>query len=118
VALTYPEEAHRRALDRMVGAMSRSNPAMAAAASNLRAFYDRHMSYPALRAEQVRAVRETYTAAEVQQLVAFYGSDAGRRIAGKAPLVAERAQERTMARLQALQGELGRVMSAAPTGGP
>ena len=113
VSLTYPEAVHQQMIEHTLRMMTASNPMMSGIGPQLRGFFAKNMSYAALRADQVRVVRESYTAREVRELTQFYASDVGRRFAVKAPSVSMRAQALSMARLQAGQAELMGIMAGA-----
>jgi hypothetical protein len=93
LAVAYPEATHSQLVEQTLRMMVRSNPMFGQAEPALRTFMGKHMSYAALRADQARVFRETYTEGEVQELTKFYASDAGRRFLAKMPAVMARSQE-------------------------
>jgi hypothetical protein len=118
IAVAYPEQTHRQVSDQTLRTMVSGNPMFAAAEPALRAFLAKHMSYAALRADQMRVYRETYTEAEVQDLTRFYSSDVGRRFLAKMPFVMARSQELASQRMQAQLPELMAILQAQMGGRP
>lgn len=112
------ERGYNQAVALSVAAQARSNPAVAAHTGVMRAFIARYASYAAVHDDLVRVYRETYTAAEVQELTRFYASDFGRRLAAKQPLVAARANELLSLRLQAHLPALIEALQADARGNP
>jgi hypothetical protein len=118
IAVAYPEQTHQQVSDQTLRTMVSGNPLFAAAEPALRAFLAKHMSYAALRADQMRVYRETYTEAEVQDLTRFYSSDLGRRFLAKMPFVMARSQELASQRMQAQLPELMSILQAQMGGRP
>ncbi len=118
IAVAYPEQTHRQVMDQTIRAMVRSNPMFASAEPALREFFTKHMSYAALRADQARVFRETYTEAEVQDLARFYASDIGRRFLAKMPVVMARSQELAAQRMQTQLPELMALLQQQMGGRP
>ena len=117
LAVAYPEATHSQLVEQTLRMMVRSNPMFGQAEPALRTFMGKHMSYAALRADQARVFRETYTEGEVQELTKFYASDAGRRFLAKMPAVMARSQELSQQRMQAHLPELLGLLQAQMGGG-
>ena len=117
LAVAYPEATHTQLVEQTLRMMVRSNPMFGQAEPALRTFMGKHMSYAALRADQARVFRETYTEGEVQELTKFYASDAGRRFLAKMPAVMARSQELSQQRMQAHLPELMGLLQAQMGGG-
>lgn len=113
VVLSYSPAVHAETVERAMKQLQQNLSLPAAALTSLRAFFDRNVGYDAIRADQVRAIRETYTAAEVERLIALFDSPAGQLLARKQALVMARAQEAQTTRLQAKQGELVQILQGA-----
>jgi hypothetical protein len=118
IALAYPEQTHEQVMEQTLRSMTRSNPMFAGAEPALRTFLTKHMSYAALRADQARVFRETYTENEVQELTKFYASDIGRRFLAKMPVVMARSQELAAQRMQAQLPELMAILQGQMGGRP
>ena len=118
LAVAYPEATHSQLVEQTLRMMVRSNPMFGQAEPALRTFMGKHMSYAALRADQARVFRETYTEGEVQELTKFYASDAGRRFLAKMPAVMARSQELSQQRMQAHLPELLGLLQAQMGGRP
>ena len=118
LAVAYPEATHTQLVEQTLRMMVRSNPMFGQAEPALRTFMGKHMSYAALRADQARVFRETYTEGEVQELTKFYASDAGRRFLAKMPAVMARSQELSQQRMQAHLPELLGLLQAQMGGRP
>jgi hypothetical protein len=118
IAVAYPEQTHRQVMEQTIRAMARGNPMFASAEPALREFFSKHMSYAALRADQARVFRETYTEAEVQDLARFYASDIGRRFLAKMPVVMARSQELAAQRMQTQLPELMALLQQQMGGRP
>lgn len=117
------QRSYEQSLALSVAAQARNNPALAAQAGVLRAFMAKYVSYAAVRPDMIRVYRETFTAAEVEELTRFYASDLGKRLNAKLPLVMARSNELMSARVQAHLPELVEMLKVGqgrdtPEGAP
>lgn len=117
LAVSEAERSYQRALEMTISAQTRGNPALASSAGVLRAFMARYASYAAVKGDMARVYRETFTEAEVRELIQFYRSDFGRRFMGKLPLVTARSNELMAQRLQAHLPELMTMLQEAARAG-
>ncbi len=115
------ERLYNQTVESSIAGQLRNNPGLAAAEPVLRRFMAKYAGYAELKADMVRVYRETFTEAEVQELIRFYQSDFGRRLMTKLPLVMARSNELSAQRLQAhlpeLFGMLQEQMGAGAAGG-
>lgn len=112
------ERTYGQALEMSLATQTRNNPALASSAGVLRAFMAKYASYAQVKPDMVRVYRETFTDAEVRELIQFYQSDFGRRFMAKLPLVMTRSNELMAQRLQAHLPELMTMMQASMGAGP
>lgn len=106
------ERTYNQAIEMSIATQTRNTPALASAGGVLRAFMTRYASYAAVKGDMARVYRETFTDAEVHELIQFYSSDFGRRFMGKLPLVMTRSNELMAQRLQAHLPELAAMLQA------
>lgn len=115
------EQLYNQSLETNMAAQIRAQPALVQFEDILRSFMQRHASWHLLKPDIARIYRETYTEADMQELIRFYETDFGQRLMASMPIVMARSTEVSMQRVQAALPELieeVQARMASPGGAP
>jgi hypothetical protein len=94
------------------------NPALAELKPVMKAFFDKHMSWAALKTEMAQLYAEQFTEEELQDITKFYQSPAGKKMARLTPDLVAKGAGLGQARIQAHLGELEQMIQAFTAGKP
>ena len=71
------------------------------------------MSWARMKPEMIRLYQESFDQAEVDGMIAFYGSPVGRSVMSKMPLVAQKSMEMSQRQMRSLLPRLGTAYEEA-----
>jgi hypothetical protein len=100
-------------VDNLVALQVRQSPELAEHESRLRAFFERHIGWEALRPELEAMYMEAFTEDELEQMNAFYITPVGQKVLTRVPELVRVRNELAARRLQEHIGELQRELQAA-----
>jgi hypothetical protein len=99
-----------RSMENMLRMQTEQNPAMMQFADIMRAFFARYVTWNALRDSYAQIYADLFSASDLRELVAFYRSPIGRRLADATPELTERGsnlgREAVQAHLPELQAQI------------
>ena len=111
LSLTKTEQTMLGAIRAVVDAQAQANPALAPYRDVLLQWAARYMTWDAILPDLLKLYRETFTEAEVRELIAFYRTPTGQKSVEKLPELMERGAEIGMALAQAHQAELEQMIA-------
>ncbi len=106
------EQVMDRSMEQTLAIQMQANPAMLPYRAVLQEFFARYLSYPSIKADLVQMYTESFTADELDQLIAFYQTPLGRKTLEKLPELMRRGGELGRARVQAHLPELQTMIEA------
>jgi hypothetical protein len=109
-ALTRTKEFHTQTLDFMWERYAQV-PNLAPYAEVMRDFLAKHVNFEAIEGDLIALYREYYTETELQQLIRFYESPLGQRVADVTPALSFRMGQLTSERINRLLPELMRQLT-------
>jgi uncharacterized protein len=112
VALLNMEKVVRAGVEAMFDLQVQQQPQMAPFRATMQAWADRHVSGPELLDKIVDIYAEEFSERELRDLVAFYRTPTGRRVAEVSPLLSKRGAEAGAAVAQAHIAELQQMLEA------
>jgi hypothetical protein len=101
-----------RSMETMLRMQVQANPAMGQFADIMRDFLGRYVTWQALRDSYAQVYADLFTAAELRELVAFYHSPTGRKLADATPEITERGSNLGRDAVQAHLPELQQLIMA------
>lgn len=100
-----------QSIDQVLGMELQQNPKLLPYRDAMRDFYVRHIGYESMKPEMIRIYTERFSAAELNELAAFYRTPVGRKSVELTPEIMARSAEvsraRVMANLHELRGLIG-----------
>jgi len=123
-AVRADEKSHRQAAEQLLGMMNmdkllsdsldqmlqmqiKQNPAIAPYEPQMRAFFNKYMSWASLKEDMVKIYMDEFSEEELKELLAFYQTPVGRKTIQKMPSLlakgAELGQQRVQQHLPELQ---------------
>lgn len=123
-AIRADEKSHRQAAEQLLGMMNmdkllsdsldqmlqmqiKQNPAIAPYEPQMRAFFNKYMSWASLKEDMVKIYMDEFSEEELKELLAFYQTPIGRKTIQKMPSLlakgAELGQQRVQQHLPELQ---------------
>lgn len=119
------EQSHTNSLENLVQAQSRQNPALVAMQPTMREFLNKYMGWAAVKDDMFKIYQDSFSEAEVGQLVTFYESEVGKKalqqmpvLIGKGMQVAQERMQKHLPELQAALKEAAEKQGLAPKGTP
>jgi hypothetical protein len=106
------EETLAQATAQMVDAQTQQNPALAPFKTVMLEFFSRYMSFDSLKPEMVKAYADAFTAGELKELNAFYGSAVGKKAVTQMPAIMAQVAQIGTTRVQANIAELQSMIEA------
>ena len=106
------ERTHARTLEIFVSDQIKLNPAVAPYADILRSFSAKYSSFAAIKPDLVRLYRETYSEAEIQELITFYQTEFGQRLLSTSASLAQRSSQAALERVREHLPELTAAIQA------
>jgi len=117
------EKSHTNSLENLVQAQSRQNPALVAMQPTMREFLNKYMGWDAVKDDMIKIYQESFSEAELGQLVAFYESELGKKtlqqmpvLIGKGMQIAQERMQKHLPELQAALKEAAEKQGLAPKG--
>ncbi len=101
-----------QSIEQMLNLQLQQNPAMAPYKEVLSTFLKKHMSYESLKPDMVRLYAEEFSAAELNEITAFYKTDVGKKTIEKMPSLMAAGGQIGAQRVQANMPELQSMIQA------
>jgi hypothetical protein len=117
IEITKGKEGNAAAIDLMAEAMMAQNPMAAEFRDILIDFYKEHMKWQELLPEYVRIYRETYSEAELRELIAFYKTPIGQKVVERSPRFTQKTTAVVQELMQKHMPELQRRIMERMMGG-
>ena len=77
------EQAIAESLEQMLALQLRNNPNLQPAEATLKQFFNKYMSWEALREDYIRIYMEEFTEKELKDMMSFFKTDTGKKMAAK-----------------------------------
>ncbi len=106
------EQAMTETMSQMLNIQLEQNPEIVPYRQVMLDFLNKHMSYESLKPELIRIYADTFTAAELREINAFYATKTGRKTIEKMPVLTEQGAQLGAARVQANIEELEAMIQA------
>ena len=104
------DETLRQSLDTMLKLQTEQNAELKPFEDVMRTFFNRYMSWDALKNDYARLYADAFTEAELRQLTTFYRSPVGQKVATVTPQLMSRASEMGQRAVQAHLPELQQMI--------
>lgn len=108
--LTQMEKKVDESVDSVLQLQLRQNPQLAQKSKELRAFFEKHMGWDALKVDLAAMYMETFTEDELKSINDFYISPAGQKVIKSLPQLVQQRNQLSMQRLQENIGELQKIV--------
>ncbi len=108
--VTDAEKNLQRSIDLSLEQQLRANPQLAPAKEAMKKFFNKHLSYAALKDDLVKMYTEEFTEEELKKVVEFYSTPAGKKMAAKQPTLMQKGGELGMKRVQDNADELRKMI--------
>jgi hypothetical protein len=102
-----------KTMDQMLSMQMRVHPEGSAVIDATREFYEKYMSWDAVKGGLIEIYQETFTADEVAALTGFYQTPAGQKMIEKMPELSSRSMKVTMERMGKHMNELREMLKEA-----
>ncbi len=99
-------------IEQMLNLQLQQNPSMAPYKETLATFFKKHMSYESLKPEMIKLYAEAFTAAELNEITAFYNTAVGKKTIEKMPALMAAGGQIGAQRIQANMAELQSMIQA------
>ena len=113
----HADKTFHDALSAAFDAQIQSNPAMAPYRGTLQAFADKYLTWEAMGPQLTAVYAELFTESELKDLIAFYKTPTGQKLASQAATLSSKGQTISLTILQQHQTELMDMMRQAQEGG-
>jgi hypothetical protein len=113
VEVMHVQAALDRSMESMLRMQTEQNPGMAQFAGIMRAFFAKYVTWSVLRDGYAQIYADMFTAPELRELIAFYRSPVGQKVATSTPELTERSSALGRDAVQAHLPELQAQMMAA-----
>lgn len=114
------ERAHARALEFSISAQIQANPTLAPYGDVLKSFTAKYASFAVIKPDLMRLYRQTFSEAEIQELITFYQSEFAQRLLPKSAslqlLSSQAAAERVRQNLPELTAAIRAAARIVPPG--
>jgi uncharacterized protein len=84
----------------------KNNPSMAPMRPAMMQFFDKYLTWDAIGPQITQVYAETFTESELKQMVAFYNTPTGQKVATQLPAIEAKLQQIGLQAVQQHQGEL------------
>lgn len=101
-----------QSIDEMLDVQAKQNPAMGRLRPVMKKFFDKHMSWNAIKTDMIALYAKEFTKEELEEMTRFYKSPVGQKMAEKTPLLTAKGMELGMKRVQENQSELQQMIEA------
>lgn len=107
---TAAESTMNASIDQMMAAQLQLQPQLAPFRDVMRGFIEQNVGYAAMKDEMIALYVGEFTEPELVELAAFYRTPTGSKAIAKVPTIMARSVQISMARMQARQGELVKLL--------
>jgi hypothetical protein len=111
LSMNTPEQL-KEGITAMVDMMMQQNPMMEPYRQTITGFYQKYLSWEALRKEYIAVAKDLLTEAELKEITAFFGTPAGKTFIEKQPEMFQRTSEMGFRIMQDNQQELMDLLQA------
>lgn len=108
--VTDAEKNLQRSIDMSLEQQLKANPQLAPAKEAMKKFFNKHLSYAALKDDLVKMYMDEFTEEELKKVVEFYSTPAGKKMAAKQPVLMQKGGELGMKRVQDNADELRKMI--------
>jgi hypothetical protein len=112
---TNVEKSMTTVMDQMLAVLIQQNPQLGPYHDVIKRFMSKYLSLESLQEELITIYTEEFTEEELEQLTAFYQTPVGKKAIEKLPQLTARAGQLGIARVQANQAELQRMIEEEKT---
>lgn len=102
-------------LDQMMQMQMKQNPAIAPYEPQMRAFFNKYMSWASLKEDMTKLYMAEFTEAELKELLAFYQTPVGKKTIEKMPRLMAKGAEMGQQRVQEHLPELQKAIQESAT---
>ena len=107
------ETTHAKSIDQMIDVQIQMNPALAELSDTMKEIMADYFSFKSIKPFYIDLYVDTYTAAELRDLVAFYKSPVGKKSIVEMPAVIDKSAQYVLSIMQENAAEIGqRLMEA------
>jgi hypothetical protein len=106
------EKTMQATLNQVLDVQVKAHPDLLPVKDVLKAFLNKHISYPAVKEDLIRMYTAEFTEAELKEVTAFYRTPTGKKAVQKMPVLMQKGAELGMKRVQENAGELKAMIEA------
>jgi hypothetical protein len=95
-----------KAIDEILNLQIKANPHLAQIRPAMKEFFDKYMSWTAMKDDVIKIYAEEFTEAELKEIATFYKTPTGKKMIEKMPFLLKKGMELGLKRMQENQAEL------------
>ena len=114
--LTQMEKKINESIDSIMQLQLSQNPALSAHKAQMRAFFEKHIGWNALKNDITAMYLKTFSEDELKAINGFYITPAGQKVINALPGLVQQRNQLAMMRLQQNIGELQQIIGAPQPG--
>jgi uncharacterized protein len=100
------KQAIGESLDQMLALQLKNNPNLQPAEATLKQFFNKYMSWEALREDYIKIYMEEFTEKELKDMMAFFRTDTGKKMAAKQSVLMMKGAQLGQNKVKEHMGEL------------
>ncbi|MGD2053585.1 MAG: DUF2059 domain-containing protein [Gammaproteobacteria bacterium] len=113
--LTNMEQKVDQSIDSVMQLQLSQNPQLSQHADQMRAFFEKHIGWDALKSDITDMYLQTFSEKELEAINAFYITPAGQKVITALPVLVQQRNQLAMQRLQENIGELRQIVAPPVT---
>lgn len=98
-------------INQMLDLQTRSNPGLAKMRPTMKRFFAKYMSFESLKDDMAKIYQESFTEAEIKELITFYQTPLGKKLLDKTPDLTKKGAELGAKRVQDNLPELQKMIT-------
>jgi hypothetical protein len=95
-----------QSLEQMLALQLKNNPSLQPAEATLKQFFNKYMSWEALREDYIKIYMEEFTEKELKEMMSFFKTDTGKKMASKQTILMMKGAQLGQSKVQEHMSEL------------
>jgi hypothetical protein len=95
-----------QSLEQMLALQLKNNPSLQPAEATLKQFFNKYMSWEALREDYIKIYMEEFTEKELKEMMSFFRTDTGKKMASKQTILMMKGAQLGQSKVQEHMSEL------------
>jgi uncharacterized protein len=97
-------------LEQILALQLKNNPHLQPAEASIKQFFNKYMSWQALREDYIRIYMEAFTEKELQDMISFFKTDTGKQLAAKQMMLMMKSAQLGQSKVQEHMSELQEML--------